>query len=181
MSDVICPKCGELWDSFGITYAKGEGSLTVDEVARFLRGQGCPGCDFGTICPRCHGGRIENNECRTCFGNGYIFVQRCPRPADPRFAQWFFGYSNIPSFPLRFLGNVDIISQYAPTTKRGVFVYNAKIVCPDCHGEGEPCVECGGDGKFHPEKQPDRFDAAVFALLDSTDEEPICVLTEFVQ
>ncbi len=36
--DVICPKCGEPWDAYGITYAKGEGDLTLDEVKRFLRG-----------------------------------------------------------------------------------------------------------------------------------------------
>ena len=32
MSDVICPKCGEPWDAYGITYAKGEGDLTLDEA-----------------------------------------------------------------------------------------------------------------------------------------------------
>jgi DnaJ-class molecular chaperone len=33
----------------------------------------------------------------------------------------------------------------------------AKVKCPDCHGKGEPCAECGGDGKFHGDKQPDYF------------------------
>jgi hypothetical protein len=56
----------------------------------------------------------------------------------------------------------------------------ARIQCPDCHGEGAPCLECGGDGKFHAEKQPDYFDQAVGSLLDNSDAEPIGVLTRFM-
>jgi len=55
------------------------------------------------------------------------------------------------------------------------------IRCPDCHGKGEPCSECGGDGKFHSEEQPDYLDSAVGALLDNSDAEPIGVLTEFLR
>jgi hypothetical protein len=36
MGDLICPKCGDSWESFGITYAKGEGDLTLEEVKRFF-------------------------------------------------------------------------------------------------------------------------------------------------
>jgi hypothetical protein len=35
--DICCPKCGQPWDSYGITYAKGEGDLTLTEVKRFLQ------------------------------------------------------------------------------------------------------------------------------------------------
>ena len=34
MSDVYCLKCGEPWDSFGITHAIGEGDLTPSEAVR---------------------------------------------------------------------------------------------------------------------------------------------------
>jgi hypothetical protein len=180
MSDVICPKCGEPWDAYGITYAKGEGDLTLDEVKRFLRGEGCPSCGFGTICPRCHGMGIEKNDCRTCFGKGYVFAKRCPSARDARLRQWFIGYSNSPNYPLRFLDGVEVLREEQPEASLEGTVYVAKIRCPDCHGKGEPCSECGGDGKFHPEKQPDYLDPAVGALLDNSDAEPIGVLTEFL-
>jgi hypothetical protein len=76
---------------YGIAYAKGEGDLTLTEVKRFLRGDGCPACHFGTICTRCDGAGIENNGCPTCFGKGYVFAQRAQQARDPRFRTWFIG------------------------------------------------------------------------------------------
>lgn len=179
--DLICVRCGEPWDAFGITYARGEGGISLEEVENFLEGRGCPNCGFGKICPRCHGGRIEKNHCPTCFGGGYVFAKRCPSASDAHFHQWFIGYSNSPNYPLRFFNTVEILHQEKPEESCDGVVYVAKIKCPDCHGEGEPCSECGGDGKFHHEKQPDYFDHAVGALLDNTDAEPIGVLTEFMR
>jgi hypothetical protein len=183
MGDLICVKCGEPWDSYGITYVKGAGDLTLEEVKKFLEGLGCPACGFGTICPRCHGGRIEKNDCPTCFGDGYVFAKRCPSASDTRFHQWFIGYSNSPNYPLRFLDQVETlcVREEKPEESLDGIVYVAKVKCPDCHGEGEPCSECGGDGKFHPDTQPDYFDQAVGSLLDNSDAEPIGVLTRFMR
>jgi hypothetical protein len=181
MSDLICIKCGEPFESYGITYAKGEGDLSVEEANRFLRGEGCPACGFGTLCPRCHGGCIEKNNCATCFGDGYVFAKRCPSASDMRFHQWFIGYTNSPQYPLRFLDAVEIRHEEKTEESLDGIVYVAKVKCPDCHGEGEPCSECGGDGKFHAEKQPDYFDQAVSSLLDNSDAEPIGVLTRFTR
>jgi hypothetical protein len=50
MCDILCRKCGEPWDSFGITYAKGEGDLTASEAVRFLKGEGCLACHWGKHC-----------------------------------------------------------------------------------------------------------------------------------
>ena len=181
MGDVICPKCGESWESYGITYAKGEGDLTLEEVKKFLAGAGCPACEFGTICPRCQGGKIEKNNCQTCFGSGYVYARRCPSAHDARFRQWFIGYSNSPTYPLRFFDTIETIRDEKPEESCEGMVFVAKIKCPDCHGEGEPCSECGGDGKFHAEKQPDYFDQSVGSLLDNTDAKPIGVLTRFMR
>ncbi len=180
MGDLICIRCGEPWDSFGITYARGEGDLTLGEVAKFLSGQGCPICGFGTICPKCHGGLIEKNGCPTCFGSGNVFARRCPNAADTRFHQWFIGYSNTPNYPLRFLDTVEIIREDKSEESADGVVYVAKIKCPDCHSEGEPCSECGGDGKFHSEQRPELLEHAVESLLDNSDAEPIGALTRFM-
>ena len=181
MGDLICPKCGEPYESYGITYAKGEGDMTLAEANRFLRGDGCPACGFGTICVRCHGGKIEKNGCPSCFGSGYVFAKRCPSASDARFRQWFIGYSNNPNYPLRFLDQVDILYEEKPEESCDGVVHVAKVKCPDCHGEGEPCSECGGDGKLHTDKQPDYLDQAVGSLLDNSDEEPVGVLMRFMR
>jgi len=181
MSDLICPLCGDSWEAYGITYARGDGDMSLEEIKKFLEGAGCPSCGFGTICPKCQGGRIEKNGCPTCFGGGYVFAKRCPSASDTRFHQWFIGYSNSPNYPLRFLATVDLLHQEKPEESCEGIVYVAKVNCPDCHGEGEACSECGGDGNFHAEKQPDYFDQAVGSLLDNTDAEPIGVLTRFTR
>ena len=49
--DITCAKCGEPWDSYGITCARGEGDMTLSEATRFLRRQGCPSCHFGKDAP----------------------------------------------------------------------------------------------------------------------------------
>ena len=43
MSDIYCRKCHEPWDAFGAQ----DGDMEPDEWRRFLRGEGCPCCDFG--------------------------------------------------------------------------------------------------------------------------------------
>ena len=183
MGDLICVRCGEPWDAFGITYAKGEGDMSLEEVKDFLEGRGCPSCGFGKICPRCHGGRIEKNNCPTCFGSGYVFAKRCPSASDTRFRQWFIGYSNSPTYPVRFLSEVETlcVHEEKPEESCDGIVHVAKVKCPDCHGEGEPCSECGGDGKFHAERQPDLLDQAVESLLDNSDAEPVGVLMRFMR
>ena len=181
MGELICIKCGDLWESYGITYAKGEGDHTPDEVRRFLNGEGCPSCGFGTTCTKCHGGCIEKNNCPTCFGSGYVFARRCPNASDARFHQWFIGYSNTPHFPLRFLQALEIILHDKPEQSQDGVVDVAKVKCPDCLGQGEPCSECGGDGKFHAEQHADYFEQAVTSLLDNSDAEPVGVLMRFVR
>ncbi len=156
--------------------------MTVSSHSKIdnMSGQGCPNCGFGTICPKCHGGLIEKNGCPTCFGGGYLFARRCPNGANARFHQWFIGYTDCPDYPLRFMDKVEIIREEKPEESADRKVYEAKIKCPDCHGEGEPCSECGGNGEFHSEQRPDLFERAVESLLDNSDAEPIGLLTRFI-
>ena len=51
---------------------------------------------------------------------------------------------------------------------------------PDCHGQGEPCTPCGGDGKFHQDREGDHYDGAVSDLLQASAEEPVSVLNRFI-
>lgn len=43
MADIICKKCGEPWDYYGLK----DGDVEPDEARRILAGEGCPCCDFG--------------------------------------------------------------------------------------------------------------------------------------
>jgi hypothetical protein len=43
MGDIYCKFCGEPWDAFGVLH----GDMTREEAKRFLRGEGCPCCNFG--------------------------------------------------------------------------------------------------------------------------------------
>ncbi len=183
MSDVFCPKCGEEYEAFGITYAKGEGDFTLAQVEKFLRGEGCPACVFGTICPRCSGGRIERNNCETCFGGGLVIARRCALAADARFRHWFVGYANSPTHPLRFFKDADVALRVALENEESLDgpVQVARIQCPDCLGQGEPCAECGGDGKFHAEKHPANLDSAMRRLLANSDAEPLGVMARFMR
>ncbi len=46
MSDITCAKCGEPWDAYGVRH----GDMDDEEAERFLNGEGCPCCGFGTKC-----------------------------------------------------------------------------------------------------------------------------------
>lgn len=177
--DIRCPKCGEPWNSYGITYSKGEGDLSVAEVRRFLQGEGCPTCHFATICTRCQGAAIEENSCPTCFGKGYVFPRRAPQTSDPRFRTWFIGYTRSRDYPLRNLRDIEIIHTVDIVQSADGPVQTIKARCPDCHGRGNPCTQCGGDGKFHPNREGDHLAQALTDLMEASDEEPIGILESF--
>ena len=42
MRDVVCEQCGEPWEFYYLTH-----ELPKDEKEDFLRGGGCPTCDWG--------------------------------------------------------------------------------------------------------------------------------------
>lgn len=75
--DIICRRCGEPWDST-------EFDGVASEKSRFLRGVGCPSCNWGTSCPACSGrGKRGNAGCARCHGTGrYLTADRqwadCP-------------------------------------------------------------------------------------------------------
>jgi len=76
MADIFCAKCGEPWDSYHVRH-----DMSFDERARFLAGQGCDSCGFGTKCVDCSGsGRHqESNKCK----NGLAHCPDCPDDVPP--------------------------------------------------------------------------------------------------
>ena len=71
MSDMVCAICGEPWDAYGVRH----GDMTPAEARKFLSGQGCPSCQFGTACPHCDGTGHEPcpNHCFEEHGRRYYF------------------------------------------------------------------------------------------------------------
>ena len=54
MGDIICAKCGEPWDYYGLKH----GDVEMHEVRPILNGEGCPCCDFGNDKDKCKNGFI---------------------------------------------------------------------------------------------------------------------------
>jgi len=72
MSDILCSVCGEPWDGYGVRH----GDMTPAEARKFLAGQGCPCCQFGSACPHCSGTGKEPcpNHCFAQHGQRYHYV-----------------------------------------------------------------------------------------------------------
>jgi hypothetical protein len=77
--DIHCAKCHEPWDSYGVHASKrNEGDMSPQEAARFLAGEGCPHCEFGTKYTECAGTGFEPDSlshCPHCRGQFYTFVR----------------------------------------------------------------------------------------------------------
>ena len=183
MSDVLCAKCGEPWESYSLQkgiYESGEGDLTKVEAERFLRGEGCPSCAFGTLCTTCDGtGRYEEGK---CCRNGAVLAW-CPSVTGPGFkaGEFYTGYRphvlhiTDPDSPPGELGKrrgPAYIGSHA-TANGGVSEYWVR--CPVCNGELELCTACDGTGK-PPKPDPDLELEAAKSDCDSSDLDPIEIL-----
>ncbi len=124
---------------------------------------------------------IVNNGCPTCFGTGYVFARRAQQASDRRFRTWFVAYTNNTRYPFRNLETVEVIHEVDVTHSADGPVLSVKAKCPDCHCQSGPCVKCGADGKFHQDREGDHVERAMSNLMEASDEEPIGVLTRFMQ
>jgi hypothetical protein len=148
MSDICCRKCGEPYDSYGITYSIGDGDMTTEEARKFRAGQGCPSCEFGAICTECRGtGKARSSailmaDCKTCFGQRYVILRRLLRGGE----SWDIGY--IPNMR-KIQQPVTILKKYPVMQKtRDGWTEEAKALCPDCADKVGACQTCNGSGKL---------------------------------
>lgn len=156
--DVICAKCGEPWDMFD------GGDMNYSERKRFYAGDGCPACEFGTICTHCRGTGREQEDSRLsscyCRGDHYIFVRSAAWVPNT----WSYDYSpnvrHIAPMPAR------IISQETQECSEGKY-QSIKILCPFCGDTAPICPACNGTGKFTPASEGDYSEAFLSSALDA--------------
>ncbi len=187
--DILCQVCGEPWDSFGITYAKGEGDMVPEEVKQFRQGKGCPACGFGKFCTDCNAtGLIPVSsrlfpDCPTCGGDRYIIVRRVIRMRD-EYDRW---HEVIPGNWIQAYGKtakehpetLKIIEQYKPEVYKDSIAECAKALCPVCqhNPDLEKCPTCQGTGE-RKTKDWEAKERGLASLLEASDEEPIGIIEE---
>jgi RecJ-like exonuclease len=168
MSDISCAKCGEPWDAYGVK----NGDMTDGESRRFLAGEGCPSCNFGTECPSCSGmgKRSEYYERDQCCRNGRILVWSPNRSSYTYSCEnWYTGYvPKVKTLP----GDIKILRNLPGHMTNEGRVREAWAECQTCHGEGkhlETCNRCKGTGKLEEPtlEQESKF---MGEALESTDD-----------
>ena len=172
--DIKCAKCHEPWDAYGVRH----GDMTPEESRRFLKGEGCPGCNFGTKCPDCSGTGKESNwsphsSC-ICGGNHYLIVRLLDakgqmgylppggcfpertlvkltpkEPVPDQFAVHFDFTPNVKTLTPEQRRQAVVMQQLEWHQCRDGWYLSAKLACPQPHAEAPACTVCGGDGKFH--------------------------------
>ncbi len=165
MGDVFCRKCGEPWDSFGITSCKGEGDMTVPEANMFLRGEGCPSCHWGKHCTNCHGTGKEKAESLACEcrGSRYLIVRKLASGDGP----WEYGYiPNVRAFP----GEPKIVYQYPDGICKDGRFHEALVLWPYCSSSAEDCPTCHGTGELQPASDQ-AIEASLYSLVEETDQD----------
>jgi|DewCreStandDraft_5_1066085.scaffolds.fasta_scaffold01803_25 RecJ-like exonuclease len=113
MGDIYCTVCGEPWDAYGVKH----GDMAPDEAHRFLRGEGCPACHFGTKCRACNG--TGKKKCLFCYGTGKVKVKE---------AQYYWDYT----------GRYHLVQKAE---------FEPCLECKGTGFLGDPCPTCGGTGK----------------------------------
>lgn len=162
MSDIFCKKCGEPWDAYGARH----GDMQPTEYQKFMHGQGCPACEFGTVCLTCYGAGVEPGElhdCPVCFGKRRVWARRVVGRRN-----WETGYTPrvVPCGPA-----------YSATEHhhyKDAETDEGWSRCPACWNDTPVCPTCNGDGRYRtPEEAAALHVAYLESLIDGTDEDII--------
>lgn len=179
MSDVICRKCGEPWEAYGIEH----GDMTKPEAKRFLNGEGCPSCHFGTRCTQCDGTGKKGGDwychCDTCRDRGYIFAWTVNRTFEGYHPEkLYFGYSpNVrvlsdDAWERTTLGQMKMPEEVSRNERQGCWEIVYRVPCPEgCAESLPPCTFCNGTGALtrneeEAAKLDQKANASIFNALD---------------
>jgi len=187
MADIKCARCGEPWDAYGVR----NGDMEKNEAARFLKGEGCPCCGFGSRCPYCDGSGRETGpypSCSCCRDKGYVLAWQ-PRTTVGRFRndRMYLGYDpkvrtlpdDIMDTPIK-LGVRTFPEKAGSHQSRDGWVDEWWVPCPEgCAEEKEdtcilPCDVCEGSGVLQGDEDLE-LDAAR-SEIDASDEDGIDIL-----
>ena len=170
--DIHCAKCGEPWDSYGVHH----GDLTPAESRRFLRGEGCPSCNFGTTCTQCGGsGKEEDNRskcyCRgkysflvrvtdfdgSCFRGKFDLLATIGKPILRDYTLQYDWLPNVKTITPAERAKAVLLKIYEMKECRDGWFHEVKLACPFCDATTAfPCATCNGTGKLvteHEDKQ----------------------------
>lgn len=177
MADVSCAKCGEPWDYYGVK----NGDMDASESSRFLKGEGCPCCGFGTYCHMCGGtGKtsqgIHRASCN-CMDGKVLIWQPSRSGYGYSSEHWYTGYK--PNVKTMDDDTLKIIRRDKGFESRDGWVNQAWAVCQECKGDLPPCDACDGTGKLNATKE-DQEDLAFDAMrseCSASDEDPFDIMT----
>jgi len=191
MSDILCAKCGEPWDAYHVRH-----DMPADERRKFMSGQGCDACGYGTKCVDCSGtGRMGRDadracSCSTCHNFRFVVVFRYAPltlrikrdegvAPDAPWMVWTFGYNNTPDHPIRTDAGKVFYQYDGLETRAGVKLQQALALCPDCPDDVPACPTCGGSGEFTPANSEEmRFDA-MRSAVEASDEDPFEIMAGY--
>jgi hypothetical protein len=149
--------------------------MSPQEAARFLAGEGCPHCEFGTKCTECAGTGFEPDSlshCPHCRGQFYAFVRlvqpdgglwnRNPLYFDLLKRKLVVGQPIPDDFEIH-EGYIPNVAVWTPANRatghllkidggaecREGWYISVKTRCPVCTPTVQ-CPECKGTGKFQP-------------------------------
>jgi len=158
MADLTCAKCAEPWDAYGVR----NGDMEPEEAKRFLKGEGCPCCDFGGQCSSCVGTGNEDQgyllppNCDVCRDKGYVLAWS-PRSNTGRFkgGQLYTGYDpnvrkiseDVHGSPVK-MGVRNFPVKFDVHQSRDGYVEDWWVQCPEgcASKERADCAECDGKG-----------------------------------
>lgn len=175
MGDILCAKCGEPWDSYGVRH----GDMEASAAARFNKGEGCPSCRFGTCCPLCSGTGKDSDRIKCCSHGEVSAWSPRSNVGHYRAGECYTGY--LPN--VKHVRDPEGIRSTGSHQSRDGWVDEYMIQCPTCEGKGEhlfPCSRCDGTGKLDltEDQAADLALEAAKTALDESDEEPIGILIE---
>lgn len=184
MSDIKCAKCGEPWDAYGVR----NGDMEPEDAKRFNKGEGCPCCGFGNLCPSCDGSGREQDHygasCPTCRDKGYVLAWSPRRTSGIyKVDHIYTGYNpNVreikdPGFdnPVT-LGSRTFPEKAESFESRDGWVDQWWVPCPDGPHEAIPCSTCEGTGKLTVEDPEGMAFEAAKSACHASDEDPIEIL-----